>query len=74
MFYYQGFYDLSTERQIGMSFGPIPWTKIVEYGRFYELNQDQMDFLIRAITMMDSAWLKAQHDNQKEEDARRGRS
>lgn len=56
-FYINAFRLLSTERQIGMELGEIPWSKIVEYGCRAGLDQDMVDALVFIIREMDGAYL-----------------
>lgn len=53
--YYDAFTDLSTCRQFGFSAGPIPWTAIVKYIEWEEIEDDSFIFIIRS---MDSAYLE----------------
>lgn len=41
-FYFDAFLSLDTER----SDGPIPWSAIVSYGMFYEVDKEQMEELL----------------------------
>lgn len=56
-FYIDAFRMLSTERQIGMELGEVPWSKIVEYGRYKGLDGDMIDVLVHVVREMDSAYL-----------------
>lgn len=57
-FYWRAFCELSTERQIGMGVGPIPYSKAREYAQRYELNEDEWDFFWEIIQDVDSENLK----------------
>lgn len=52
--YLEAFFELDTERQIGMSIGRIPWHCIVQYGHYYEMNVEELLFFVRK---MDDAYL-----------------
>lgn len=56
-FYLDAFRMLSTERQIGMEIGEIPWSKIVEYGLHKGLDGDMIDVLVHVVREMDGAYL-----------------
>jgi hypothetical protein len=55
--YLQAFYDLDSERQIGMSVGRIPWSAIEHYATLIELDYHQRYSLHRLIVSMDRAHL-----------------
>ena len=70
-FYWRAFADLSTERQIGMSLGPIPRSQIMEYAAEHRLGADAKDRLIEIIRTMDNEYLKllsSQSKSRKEAD------
>ncbi|AMW36134.1 putative tail chaperonine protein [Xanthomonas phage XAJ2] len=59
VFYVQSFYELDSERSFGEVPGPIPRSKIVEYGKEVGLSGDDLEdfiYLVRAIDIghMDS--------------------
>ena len=70
-FYLRAFWDLSTEREVGFGVGPIPWSKIVEYGELEGLDLDVMRSFVRVVREMDTGYLKWQSD---EADKKRRRS
>lgn len=55
--YYQAFWALSTTRSIGMDYGPIPWTAIQEYARWWRLDEEQTDSLHYHLSEMDKVFL-----------------
>ena len=55
--YFNAFFDLTTNRQLGMSLGPIPFNSIIQYGEYYQFNSDEMFDLIYFIREMDNAYL-----------------
>lgn len=55
--YHQAFWDLSTERQLGFSAGPIPISRILEYGQRACFEGDMLDVFVRIIRTMDGAYL-----------------
>ena len=63
----KAFYDLGTERVSGMSLGPIPWSKIVEYAGFYRLEEDVTEALVDIIRTMDSQYLEYSADEAKKQ-------
>lgn len=65
-FYLRAFWDLSTERDMGMGLGPIPWSSIVAYGERAGLDDvDLVDAFVRIIREMDVGWLKWQEAQAK---------
>ena len=61
----KSFHDLSTERSIGMSLGPIPWSKIVQYADRYQLEPDVTEAFVDIIRIMDVAFMKHNAGEQK---------
>lgn len=58
-FYIEAFYELSSCRQIGMSFGPIPFTAIAEYAKMYEVSDfDEFLYIIR---LLDNKYLEKEY-------------
>lgn len=64
-FYMRAFSELATERQFGQVIGPIPWSKIVEYGSRKGLDDVMIDVLVVAVREMDEAWLAHQREQQQ---------
>lgn len=58
IFYYQAFLDLDTTRSHNMSPTPISWLSIVEYARFYQLDDEDTHDLIQIIKEMDNVNLR----------------
>lgn len=56
--YLQAFFDLDSERAHLFSPTAIPFSKIAEYGKLYDFDQEEMDELIFFVKQMDSAHLK----------------
>ena len=53
----KAFWLLSTERQIGFSVGPIPVSKIDEYGEKHGFDEMTLDIFRGIIRVMDVAYL-----------------
>lgn len=65
-FYWQAFWDLTTDRQIGMGIGPIPWSAVDRYAARHRLDDDeQFDLFARFVRAMDAVFLKTIHERQK---------
>ncbi len=47
--YIDAFYELDTERAFGMMQGPIPWSRIVQYGERYRFDIEELVFFIRKL-------------------------
>lgn len=56
--YLEGFWQLSTERQQGMSVGPIPWSSIQSYGVAKGLDSATMGLFHAVIRAMDGVYLE----------------
>lgn len=54
---YQAFLELSTDRQIGMGEGPIPWSSVVAYADRYFWDADELLYVIR---QLDTEYMKHQ--------------
>jgi hypothetical protein len=54
----QAFWDLSTERQVGMTLGPIPMSRVDALADRSGLDRDNADTLRRAVRAMDREFLK----------------
>lgn len=63
------FMELTTERQIGMGLGPIPWSAILLYAERKNLDPGIHEAFVHVIRAMDSAYL----DWQQQESERRQR-
>jgi len=57
-FYLRAFWDLSTERQIGNTTGPIPVSQIRAYAARYQLEEQATKHLEEIIRTTDRAYLK----------------
>lgn len=63
LFYYNAFHELSTERQYGMSVGPIPRSKAREYAVEYGID---FDFFWSVIRRVDSESMKMSNARDKD--------
>jgi hypothetical protein len=68
LFFWQSFLDLSTERSIGMGPGPIPWSRIVNYANYYDI--DDAESFIQIITEVDKAYLEAESKGNKNQETK----
>ena len=64
-FYLRAFWELSSERQFGHAIGPIPWSKIVEFGERAGLDYAMGQVFVRVIRELDEAYLEWQRTQQK---------
>jgi hypothetical protein len=69
-FYLDAFFDLDTERSHGMGWTRIPWSQIVQYGLFYNLDDEQMDDLVYFIIRMDIAHITRLDEKREAEKAK----
>lgn len=68
-FFLRAFWDLSTERQLGMSVGPIPWSRIQQYGGHSSVNSDMMVVFTLVVRTMDQGyleWVAAEQEKMKQ--------
>lgn len=64
-FYLQAFFELSTERSFGMgAIGPIPWSRIIDYGQRAGLDKQMQDVLVRVLRTLDEEYLKWQREQE----------
>lgn len=56
-FYMRSFWDLCTERQYGMGPGPIPRSKMVEYGQQAGLDEVMLEAFCAIMRAMDAVWM-----------------
>jgi len=61
----RAFWELSSERQFGTCIGPIPWSKILEYGERKGLDYSMLAVFERVVRDLDEAYLEWQRDDQK---------
>jgi len=61
----KSFHDLGTERSIGMSLGPIPWSKIVQYADRSGLEPDVAEAFVDIMRTMDVEFMKYNTAEQK---------
>lgn len=54
---WKAFWALSTDRQIGMTAGAIPWSSIDRYAQRFDVIGDEFERLMRVIRAMDGAYL-----------------
>lgn len=57
-FYINAFYELGTCRTIGLSIGPIPWNRIVQYADRFKLDEDLINPFVDIIREMDDAYIE----------------
>ena len=73
VFYIRQFFDLSTERQIGMAIGPIPVSKIKEYGKRAGLEPDVLMVYEYVMKAMDNAYLEHIQEQNKKKLPKKGK-
>lgn len=64
-FYIDAFFSLSTERQFGQCIGPIPWSKIIDYGILHGLNYTMLNVFHVVLRILDEGYLEWQRDDQR---------
>jgi len=63
-FYFDSFFELSTERSIGFGEGPIPITSILQYARYHDLDDSLEYELIFFVRQLDFHYLQYQASKQ----------
>lgn len=56
-FYWRAFWELSTDRDIGMAEGPIPWTAMNQWAIRYNIVNYEFDRFVILIKGMDSVYI-----------------
>lgn len=56
--YLTAFFELDSDRSVGMSLGRIPWSSVCKYSEFYEFDKDQAEDLFYFVAKMDDVYLK----------------
>jgi hypothetical protein len=64
-FFFQAFWDLNSDRNVGMSLGPIPWSSIQTYGLSKGLECDMIELLHVVIRSMDELFLRYMNEEQE---------
>ena len=54
----KAFWDLSSDRQIGMSVGPLPWSSIQRYASHLGLERGNIETLHVVLRSMDEVFLR----------------
>lgn len=67
LFFYDAFWELDSERQLGMVAGPVPWSSIMLYANTLCLDEYQTDLLMYFIRAMDRVYLKFHADKNKKD-------
>lgn len=57
-FAFEAFWELSTDRQINMTLGPIPSRSVREYARDYSLAGERFDAFLAAVRVLDGEYLR----------------
>jgi hypothetical protein len=64
-FYIESFFELSTERSVGMGIGPIPWSSIFNYASAHEFIGSDYHTFHSIIRSMDSHYLRMKANDSK---------
>lgn len=57
-FYLTAFFELDSERNHQFGFAYIPWSAIVSYGRYHDLNEDGIEDLVYFVRELDKEHIK----------------
>jgi hypothetical protein len=61
-FYLRAYFDIETERPTGFGLYRIPWSAIIRYAEYYDLDFDTTERLIYFIKEIDGALIKKWND------------
>jgi hypothetical protein len=71
--FFRAFYELESERQIGMDAGPIPFRAILAYAHEYGLKPRERDAFNRIIRTLDNKSLMIRAEKRKRDEERQSR-
>lgn len=57
-FYWRAFWECSTDRDIGMAEGPIPWSSMDRWALRHEIEGDDFDRMVLILKAMDAAYIE----------------
>jgi hypothetical protein len=72
--YYDAFWEVFPDRQLGMSVGPIPYSSIVTYSKEWNLDEEMSATMLRLVRKMDNAFLEWQEKQSKKNSKIKGSS
>lgn len=72
--YWNAFHVLGTERQLGMSLGPIPWSKVVAYADYLDLDEHASERLHAIVRRVDGEYLSMLSPKSKDDEENKMRS
>ena len=72
--YYDAFWELFNDRQLGMSVGPIPYSSIVTYCKEWDMDGEMSQIMLRLVRKMDGAFLEWQEKQSKKDKKIKGSS
>ncbi len=57
-YFFNAFVELDSERDVGMGFGPIPWSSLHQYALFHELSGEAYEDFMYLLRELDRAYIK----------------
>jgi len=63
--YYDAFWEIFPDRQLGMSTGPIPYSSIITYCKEWNLDEEMSYLMLKLIRKMDGLFLEWQEKQSK---------
>jgi hypothetical protein len=74
-FVYSSFWDLSSDRSVGMGTGPIPYSSIIRYADRFNLSSEETEEFAYLLREMDSEFLDyiAQQREKEQASGKKGR-
>lgn len=67
LFWWDAFWELSSERAMNMGVGPIPWRALREFGTDRGLGQEQFDMLRRIVRSLDRVFMRYANSSPEED-------
>lgn len=57
LWFLEAFYDLSSDRSVGMAVGPIPYTAIIAYVQYWQYDDQTAYMVIEIVKALDSVYM-----------------
>lgn len=70
LLYWDAFHELSSERQVGMSLGPIPFSSILNWANYMGFTPSETRALVYVMRQMDGYFLSSIEEKRKRQASR----
>ena len=71
MFYWKAYQDLTSDRDVGMGVGPIPWLSMDSWGARNRVRGDDFERLVAILKDMDATFME--HNSRKNKSKSKGK-